>query len=386
MEEVKKLNGQTSDQLSVVSGELIKSYDYKDVVDEVNECLDKIRSNFFELGKILASAKETKIFKLGGFKDIYTFAKTEFNIESTSTKNFINIYKSFKNDEDKLDDKFEDFSSSQLVEILPISDDKEFASKLKSLTVKQLRVVKKKLVTPNDLIRDKELILLNIFCKDVINPYLEKLGLEFKTKLINVSKLDGYFNYLNKYIYSLDKFDFDVHILYQSWDDSIRLFCDVCDDNKYQFRLLRCASNEFNKEFSKWFDEIYKEIVPSEKLESIKEDDSVEYVESEVVEDLPEPELKPCTLRNDKVRSEFIADIDNWEFIGTVADKTSTGLRLAVYRFKAYPQYLKIAVGHPEVADEFDQAKLFDNGPDGKWLAPLTSDRYIVDKLKRDRY
>lgn len=80
-----------------------------------------------------------------GCKDIYDFAERRFGIGRTSTKNFLAIHEKFMSGV-VLKEDYRGYKQSQLMELLPVSDDVIKSSFNPEMSVKQIREKKKELV------------------------------------------------------------------------------------------------------------------------------------------------------------------------------------------------------------------------------------------------
>lgn len=80
-----------------------------------------------------------------GCKDIYDFAERRFGIGRTSTKNFLAIHEKFMSGV-VLKEDYRGYKQSQLMELLPVSNDVIKSSFKPEMSVKQIREKKKELV------------------------------------------------------------------------------------------------------------------------------------------------------------------------------------------------------------------------------------------------
>ena len=80
-----------------------------------------------------------------GCKDIYDFAERRFGIGRTSTKNYLAIHEKFMSGV-VLKEDYRGYKQSQLMELLPVSDDVIKSSFKPEMSVKQIREKKKELV------------------------------------------------------------------------------------------------------------------------------------------------------------------------------------------------------------------------------------------------
>ena len=84
-----------------------------------------------------------------GYKDVYKFASKHFGLISTSVKNMIGVVTKFCEEPDKsgypiLKEEFKDFKCTQLVELVPVSNE-QLAIFTKNMTIKEIRESKKQL-------------------------------------------------------------------------------------------------------------------------------------------------------------------------------------------------------------------------------------------------
>lgn len=85
--------------------------DYKKVCRRIDKCMDNIAANIIKLAGELQNVKVTRLYELGGYKDIYSFAKDKFGISKTSCSNYIGLVETFGYNSE--------FSPSQMIELLP---------------------------------------------------------------------------------------------------------------------------------------------------------------------------------------------------------------------------------------------------------------------------
>lgn len=129
-----------------VTADIAKTYlmrIYEDVAD--------IRKGFIRLGFHLDEIKRCEYYKSAGYEDFYEFCQANYAFSPTTTKRLIEVWFEFGMRENGarmpkmwIDEKYADYSYSQLVEMLPMSE--EVRSKIRpSMTVKEIRSVKKEL-------------------------------------------------------------------------------------------------------------------------------------------------------------------------------------------------------------------------------------------------
>lgn len=118
--------------------------DYQDSVGIIYDELHKTRKSFIKIGWYLKHIHEKKMYAEDGYSNIYEFAQDKFNISQATTTRFINLCIEFSigHDSPELDEKYLDFSVSQLFEMIPLKQE-EKAQITADMTVKEIREVKK---------------------------------------------------------------------------------------------------------------------------------------------------------------------------------------------------------------------------------------------------
>lgn len=120
-----------------------KDVGYEDSIDIIRDELHRTRRSFVKIGWYLKHIKDEEMFKADGYADIFELALDKFNISQPTANRFMNICKEFSvgHDSPELDEKFVDFSVSQLFEMLPMEEEKR-EQITSDMTVKQIREVK----------------------------------------------------------------------------------------------------------------------------------------------------------------------------------------------------------------------------------------------------
>lgn len=113
--------------------------------------LDDINKSFIRLGFHLAELKKNKSgwFYYLCYDNFYDAVESNFGLSRSTVSRLIDVYKRFSavagyTHTMFLDDKYVDYSYSQLVELLPL-DDKEIARISPRMTIKEIREYKKQL-------------------------------------------------------------------------------------------------------------------------------------------------------------------------------------------------------------------------------------------------
>lgn len=120
-----------------------KDVGYQDSIDIIRDELQRTRRSFVKIGWYLKHIKDEEMFKEDGYADVFELAMDKFNISQPTANRFMNICEEFSvnHDSPELDEKFVDFSVSQLFEMLPMAEEKR-EQITPDMTVKQIREVK----------------------------------------------------------------------------------------------------------------------------------------------------------------------------------------------------------------------------------------------------
>ncbi|MGE4321001.1 MAG: hypothetical protein AB7E61_06110 [Acholeplasmataceae bacterium] len=145
--------GQELDLFSLVesSSTLINLHiDYEDVTEAIHEDIDDIKSNYLDIGAKLIYVKDKKLYEVAEYKNIYEYAKDQFELSETTTKNVMAIVKKYCDKDGRLLDEFEEYKFSNLVEMLSVEDSKLIEFK-PDMTVKDIRTKKHELKTIKEI-------------------------------------------------------------------------------------------------------------------------------------------------------------------------------------------------------------------------------------------
>lgn len=116
---------------------------YQDSVDIIFDELHKTRQSFVKIGWYLKHINEERLYEEENYSNIYELAQDKFNISQPTASRFMNLCVEFSvnHDSPELDEKYIDFSVSQLFEMLPMQQ-KEKEQITPDMTVKEIRTVK----------------------------------------------------------------------------------------------------------------------------------------------------------------------------------------------------------------------------------------------------
>lgn len=329
--------------------------EYNTKLESIANNLRSALDNFGYIGKYLCDIKDKELYKIEGYKDIYELAKDKFDLGSTSTKNFMNVYIKFGDKQyGAISDKFRKYSYSQLVELLPV-DEKELETYSPSLPVKEIRLVKKISQMSDSKAVIKEFKQMSDQVRKIIVDSFTECDSVEETSKHDIDALSFTTTYSVKSLGYTKEIVFSVS---RRWSNE---FC--YSINSLGGRPSLYTSEEsFSKlltKFKKEIKEYYSELTKlfDEKMEK---------------KSAPK-EVNNCKLKNNKVREEFVKDINNWSLIGKVSE-----LNFKVYKFNTIPGYVMFM--YSESLRTYHQVK------DGRLSSWDCSSNTIVEKLKDMKY
>lgn len=115
-----------------------------------NDVID-IKTRFIRLGFHLAECRDMKYYQDFGYEDFYEFVDKNFQMDKSEVSRCINVFMTFSQKSGTyenshlmyLDEKYNEYSYSQLKEMLSLTDKEKQQIKLE-MTIKQIRELKKK--------------------------------------------------------------------------------------------------------------------------------------------------------------------------------------------------------------------------------------------------
>lgn len=115
----------------------------KKATDGIKRATEDVANSFVKIGFELSTLNDNPTALSDcGYDSIYDYSSKVFGFKDTSTKNFIGVFKKYsdKGNSYFLDPKYRNYSFTQLVELLPVSDDMD--SYKPEMTVKEIRDTK----------------------------------------------------------------------------------------------------------------------------------------------------------------------------------------------------------------------------------------------------
>lgn len=125
----------------------LEESEYQRTVDTVFKNIRNLKQSFVLIGWCLCRIKEKEWFLKEDCRDIYQFAQRKFQFSQSTTSRCMGLWKMFSKDGDtpELDAKFDGYSVSQLIEMLPLEmEDLEGFNP--GMTVQEIREKKKKIL------------------------------------------------------------------------------------------------------------------------------------------------------------------------------------------------------------------------------------------------
>lgn len=122
------------------NGEWYRDVGYSDSVDLIRENFQGAAKSFISIGYYLKHMKEHQLFKEGGYQNIWECAQAEFGLSQAAASRYMNMNDAFSlnGNTPMLDEKYIDFSKSQLQEMLILPEEKR-DKVLPSQTVSEIR-------------------------------------------------------------------------------------------------------------------------------------------------------------------------------------------------------------------------------------------------------
>jgi hypothetical protein len=274
-------------------------------VDDLDCAFCDVTRSFFRIGRCLSLLDDKDVLAYLGKKDVYQFAKDRYNLGRTSTKNYLGVYRIFKNAKGELDEKFSDVGFSSLVELLPVADDKEFAKTVSKLDAADIRILKREWMDPKgDKVKEK-------FVADVLSSVSSQLK-SYKVK----ASLDGKPDFTEDYSIGFHVGKYSFALAFESDSVSLSCFGDGYFSKDFAFKSLDSSV------FAKAVADHYLELLSASKASKKSKADSDDDQETDQGTDQ--------SKRDAAVRafaSGYIEDASHWKLLGSLLGS----LQLDVY-------------------------------------------------------
>lgn len=158
---------------------------------KIKKTLNRISDDFIYIGFLLWEVNKFKYFESKGYLNIIEYAENEFGFKKSQTYNFIGVCEKFSRYTSSgypsihIDDKYKDYSFSQLCEIKVLKGD--LINKVDSgMSTRQIKEIKK-----NDIVVDKEKKLNDIVVDNekILNDFTHEIRKKFDIEIAKKDKL-----------------------------------------------------------------------------------------------------------------------------------------------------------------------------------------------------
>lgn len=139
--------------------EWYKNATYQDAKEIIWDKFRDIGKDFVVIGYYLKHIRDKEQYKEDGYLNIWECAMKEFGLSQAAASRYINMCSrySINGDSPVLDDRYIEFSKSQLQEMLSIKDEKKLEQITSDMSVKQIREkIKKEKVVEEEVKDDDE--------------------------------------------------------------------------------------------------------------------------------------------------------------------------------------------------------------------------------------
>ncbi len=120
-----------------------KEMSYRDSIDVIKDESLKLQKSFVKIGWYLKHIQDNELYLEDGYANINECAEDQFGYSQSTVSRFIGICEKFSKDHNspELDEKYEGFDRSQMMEMLPMSPE-QLETVTPDMTVKQIRDLK----------------------------------------------------------------------------------------------------------------------------------------------------------------------------------------------------------------------------------------------------
>lgn len=125
----KKVNTKVTTTVAEDGQEIINASEavkkaYETQKNSIIKCMDNVKGSYLKIGLALVKIHRGNMYVLDGYKNIADFAESVFSLPRATTNNSMNIVKKFCNPGTaSLMDDFVGYNFTQLVEMIPMSDE-----------------------------------------------------------------------------------------------------------------------------------------------------------------------------------------------------------------------------------------------------------------------
>ena len=303
---------------------------YEDYVSDIANSMEEIVNNYLLIGHALKEIKFKKLYELEGYKNIFELAKAKFNLGETSTKNFMNVYSKFGDSKNigYLKNDYEKYSFSQLVELLPVSED-EVKNYSPTMSVQEMKQIKKESQTTDDIKKyTKEFSKMVDNVKEAV---IKGMGIEEELKSC---KIDIKYDERNSECCST------IKIESENYSDTLTFRLSI-DRLKFVY-FIDSSRNYYlygkSTSFLEFMDKIRNCVA---KYKKSKDDAKKAELERKLANEKELEEFANSNLKTDSERELFVTDPNNWSIIKEIPLGNCS---LIVSTFNVAPSFIKINI------------------------------------------
>lgn len=188
-------------------------------VKYVHTDLNDLQRSYIRLGFHLSEIRDMLYYRQFGYLDFYNFCAANFGLDKSIVSRLIDVSSAFclkkKGSPFKksmyIDDKYKDYSYSQLCEMLPLSDGQRSLIK-PNMTIKQIRDIKKDLRKKNVMNNTTEVgrVIIPIFSESVWCDLTNVIIKFFNGKGYDLKQRSFIGGVCKKFSFSFDEKDYEI--------------------------------------------------------------------------------------------------------------------------------------------------------------------------------
>lgn len=188
-------------------------------VKYVHSDLNDLQHSYIRLGFHLRELLLCNYHYQFGYWDFYNFCAANFGLDRSTVSRLMEVSKEFSRKNDNMhrsptmfiDDRYKDYSYSQLCEMLPLSSDQRKQIK-PNMTVKQIRELKKQFKKKSDTVFTSKInnSKLSIFSDRFWISFVDRIGIFLTSKGYDYKQATTSFGICKKFQFSCDGKDYEI--------------------------------------------------------------------------------------------------------------------------------------------------------------------------------
>ena len=176
--------------------------------------LNDLQHSYIRLGFHLRELCSCNYHWQFGYWDFYNFCAANFGLDRSTVSRLMEVSKEFSKKNDNMhhsptmfiDDRYKDYSYSQLCEMLPLSSDQRKQIK-PNMTVKQIREFKKRFKKKSDVHRSPDYSIFSDYYWTLLIDYIGKF---FTSKGFAFKNATSVFGICKKFSFSCDDKEYEI--------------------------------------------------------------------------------------------------------------------------------------------------------------------------------